>query len=46
MSVQTYRSIALHVAMWIFLGPLIVLLGLLDLATAGRSRNWPFAPTA
>lgn len=28
-------------AMWLFLGPLIVILGLADLLSGGRSRNWP-----
>lgn len=28
--------------MWLFLGPLIVVLGTIDALTNGRSRNWPF----
>jgi hypothetical protein len=28
-------------AMWVFLGPLIVILGTVDRLTNGRSRNWP-----
>ncbi|MCR6672151.1 hypothetical protein [Devosia ginsengisoli] len=28
-------------AMWLFLGPLIVVLGTADILTNGRSRNWP-----
>jgi hypothetical protein len=27
--------------MWLFLGPLIILLGIVDIVTNGRSRNWP-----
>jgi hypothetical protein len=27
-------------AMWIFLAPLILILGMLDIVTRGRSRNW------
>ena len=27
-------------AMWVFLGPLIIVLGTLDLVTNGSSRNW------
>ncbi|WIJ23927.1 hypothetical protein [Devosia sp. RR2S18] len=30
-------------AMWVFLAPLIVFLGLLDILTEGRSRNWPLS---
>ena len=26
--------------MWFFLGPLIILLGTMDVLTNGRSRNW------
>ncbi len=29
------------VGMWIFLGPLILFLGLADLLTNGRTRSWP-----
>lgn len=33
---------ALRIAgMWIFLFPLIVILGTIDLLTEGRSRSWP-----
>lgn len=28
-------------AMWLFLGPLIIILGTLDILTNGRTRNWP-----
>lgn len=27
--------------MWFFLGPLIIILGTVDVLTNGRSRNWP-----
>ena len=27
--------------MWLFLAPLIVILGTADILTKGRSRNWP-----
>lgn len=27
-------------AMWIFLGPLIIILGTADMVTKGRSRTW------
>ena len=30
-------------AMWLFLLPLIIILGTLDLLTDGRTRAWPFA---
>lgn len=30
-------------AMWIFLAPLIILLGTADLLTDQRTRSWPFA---
>jgi hypothetical protein len=26
--------------MWVFLGPLIIILGTVDVVTAGRSRIW------
>lgn len=29
------------VGMWVFLGPLIIILGTLDVLTSGRSRAWP-----
>lgn len=29
------------VGMWIFLGPLIAILGIVDILTNGRSRSWP-----
>ena len=29
------------VGMWVFLGPLIIILGTLDVLTNGRSRAWP-----
>jgi hypothetical protein len=28
-------------AAWVFLAPLIILLGLADAMSAGRTRNWP-----
>ena len=28
-------------AMWVFLGPLIIVLGTADVLTRGRTRNWP-----
>lgn len=28
--------------MWIFLAPLIIVLGTLDVLTGGESRSWPF----
>jgi hypothetical protein len=28
-------------AMWFFLGPLIIILGTVDVLTNGRSRAWP-----
>lgn len=28
-------------AMWVFLGPLIIILGTIDVLTDGRSRSWP-----
>lgn len=28
-------------AMWVFLGPLIIILGTIDALTSGRSRSWP-----
>ena len=27
---------------WIFLAPLIIVLGTLDVVTGGESRSWPF----
>ena len=27
--------------MWFFLGPLIIILGTVDVLTEGRSRSWP-----
>ena len=32
----------LAAGMWIFLGPLIVTLGTLDVLTNGGTRRWPF----
>jgi len=29
-------------AMWLFLLPLIIILGSLDVLTKGRTRHWPF----
>ena len=29
--------------MWLFLLPLITILGTIDVLTDGKSRNWPFA---
>ncbi len=29
-------------AMWVFLLPLIIVLGTADVLTGGRSRKWPF----
>ena len=29
-------------SMWVFLLPLIIILGSIDLLTQGRSRRWPF----
>lgn len=42
MSVDRYNARSLQIAaMWLFLGPLIIVLGTADLLTGGRSRNWP-----
>jgi len=42
MSVDHYSLRTLQVAaMWLFLGPLIIVLGTTDVLTGGRSRNWP-----
>lgn len=30
-------------AMWVFLAPLIIILGTADRLSLGRSRNWPFS---
>lgn len=30
-------------AVWLFLLPLIIILGTVDVLTNGRSRKWPFA---
>jgi hypothetical protein len=43
-SLMSDHSIKVRVqiaAMWVFLGPLIVILGTVDRLTNGRSRNWP-----
>jgi hypothetical protein len=29
-------------ALWLFLLPLIIILGTADILSGGRSRNWPF----
>jgi len=42
MSASTLRTLQIA-GMWIFLAPLIVILGTADMLTAGRTRNWPFA---
>ena len=40
---QTFDFRALQIAgMWLFLAPLIIILGTVDVLTEGRSRNWPF----
>lgn len=38
-AVMTFRKLKI-VAMWIFLGPLIIILGTVDVVTGGRSRKW------
>ena len=44
MSLQTINVRTLQIAgMWLFLAPLIVILGTADVLTNGRSRNWPFS---
>ena len=32
-------------AMWVFLGPLIIILGTVDVLSNGRSRSWPLGET-
>lgn len=41
MSVSTFRNLQTY-ALWVFLAPLIIILGTADRVTRGRSRNWPF----
>lgn len=41
MSVQNYTRHLLIAGMWLFLGPLIIILGSVDFLTKGRSRSWP-----
>ena len=42
MSIQNLNIRSLKVAgMWLFLAPLIIVLGTLDVVTNGRSRDWP-----
>ena len=36
MTLRTLQTAAL----WVFLGPLIIILGTVDVVTAGRSRIW------
>jgi hypothetical protein len=38
-SIMKFRTLQIA-AMWVFLGPLIVILGTIDILTAGRSRVW------
>ena len=38
-SIMTFRTLQ-TAAMWVFLGPLIIILGTVDVVTAGRSRIW------
>lgn len=42
---MTIRNIQIA-AMWVFLAPLILILGTLDVATKGRSRSWPLGDQA
>lgn len=35
------RSLQLA-GMWLFLMPLVIILGTADVLSGGRSRNWPF----
>ncbi|MFC0012823.1 hypothetical protein [Devosia nitrariae] len=43
MSLPTINVCTLQIAgTWLFLAPLIVILGTVDVLTNGRSRNWPF----
>jgi hypothetical protein len=37
--IMTFRTLQIA-AMWVFLGPLIIILGTVDVLTAGRSRIW------
>lgn len=42
MSVDHFNARSLQIAaMWLFLGPLIIVLGTADVLTKGRSRSWP-----
>lgn len=36
---MTFRNLQ-TAAMWVFLGPLIIILGTADVLTRGRSRTW------
>ena len=42
---MTFRSLQIA-ALWIFLAPLILILGMVDVLTKGRSRSWPLGPSA
>lgn len=41
-SIMTLRSLQ-TAALWVFLGPLIIILGTIDVLTGGRSRAWLLA---
>jgi hypothetical protein len=39
---MTFRTLQIA-GMWVFLGPLIIILGTIDVLTGGRSRAWLLA---
>jgi len=42
MPIKTLNVPSLKVAgMWLFLAPLIIILGTIDVITKGRTRDWP-----